>query len=235
MSKRSIHAVVRFGLGQRGLEPLPTDPEAWLAAQLDAADLLLTSYGPDAMSAFNVWHLEDVGNIQFGKGLATQQPHFIGDRYQSDRRWAMHALISSSQPFRERLVTFWANHFTVSARAGGGVLALVGAFVQEAIRPHITGSFDEMLSAAFHHPGMLYYLNNEDSIGPNSESAGVIGRGLNAPRSALNYKGLKARPLLVAHQTTNQDSLLESYLESEITPVENPLCQHILVAFVFDD
>ena len=45
----------------------------------------------------------------------------------------------------------------------------------------------------------------------------------------LNHERLKTGPFLVAHQTTNQDSLPQSYLESEITRVENPLCQHVLV------
>src|ERR1039457_3915722 len=49
-----------------------------------------------------------------------------------------------------------------------------------------------------------------------------------AAGTALNHERLKTRPFLVAHQTSNQDSLPESYLESEITRVENPLCQHVL-------
>jgi hypothetical protein len=56
----------------------------------------------------------------------------------------------------------------------------------------------------------------------------MVPRAAPAPRSALDHKGLKALPLLVAHQTTNQESLPQSYLESEITRLENPLCQHIL-------
>jgi hypothetical protein len=42
-----------------------------------------------------------------------------------------------------------------------------------------------------------------------------------AAGTALNHERLKTRPFLVAHQTSNQDSLPESYLESEITRVEN--------------
>ncbi|HET7154101.1 MAG TPA: DUF1800 family protein [Hyphomicrobiaceae bacterium] len=45
-------------------------------------------------------------------------------------------------PFRERLVWFWSNHFTVSAEKAL-VFALVGSFEREAIRPHVTGSFTE--------------------------------------------------------------------------------------------
>jgi len=50
-----------------------------------------------------------------------------------------------------------------------------------------------------------------------------------APGTPLNHKWLKTRPFLVAHQSTNQDSLPQSYLESDFTLVENPLCQHVLV------
>jgi uncharacterized protein (DUF1800 family) len=179
MSLRSLQAAVRFGLGQRGTEPTPSDPEAWLAAQLDAPDPILTSGGPDLASAFEVCHQEDVAGAQFGRGETMTSPHFIGDRYWSDREWAMQVLIGSSLPFRERLVTFWANHFTVSSRASGLTMAFTGAYVQEAIRPHVTGNFQEMLSAVMHHPAMLYYLNNADSVGPSSETGRALSHGLN--------------------------------------------------------
>ncbi len=166
-------------MGQRATEALPENPEAWLAAQLDSPDAVLSQERPDSGSAFAVWRKEDAGNEQFAKGMGAKPPAFIGDRYASDRRWIMHTMIASSQPFRERLVQFWANHFTVSARAGNGVLALAAAYVQEAIRPHVTGRFADMLSAVMHHPGMLYYLNNVESVGPSSPSGRSTGKGLN--------------------------------------------------------
>lgn len=177
MDPRSIHAVVRFGLGQRGMQTPPVDPEAWLAEQLNKPDAVLAEPGPDSASAFDVIHLEEVQGVQHNKGMSAQ-PHFIGDRYQADRKQAMHAMIASADPFRERLVAFWANHFTVSGRAGGKVLALLGAYVREAIRPHVAGKFEDMLKAVMHHPAMLYYLNNADSVGPASPN-GRKGRGLN--------------------------------------------------------
>jgi uncharacterized protein (DUF1800 family) len=54
-----------------------------------------------------------------------------------------------------------------------------GAYEREAIRPHVTGRFADMLIAVCSHPAMLLYLDNLFSIGPNSE-IGVRGRrGLN--------------------------------------------------------
>jgi hypothetical protein len=38
MDMLTAHAFVRFGLGRRGAEPLPSDPVAWLLDQLEQPD-----------------------------------------------------------------------------------------------------------------------------------------------------------------------------------------------------
>ena len=80
--------------------------------------------------------------------------------------------------FGERLALFWANHFTVSG-ADQYVRITAGAFEREAIRPHLTGRFRDMLAAAESHPAMLLYLNNERSMGPNSPAGKRQSKGLN--------------------------------------------------------
>src|SRR5207302_1332836 len=89
---------------------------------------------------------------------------------------ADHALTTPA-PFRERLVRFWANHFTISLRQPA-CAAVAGAIVEEAIRPHVTGRFSDMLLAVMRHPAMLLYLNNVVSIGPNSPAGLRRNRGL---------------------------------------------------------
>ncbi|MDP9104194.1 MAG: DUF1800 family protein, partial [Pseudomonadota bacterium] len=69
--------------------------------------------------------------------------------------------------FRERWTLFWCNHFTVAAKNQDTTVA-VGPFEREAIRPHVFGSFSELLLASSMHPGMLLYLDQAQSIGPNS-------------------------------------------------------------------
>jgi uncharacterized protein (DUF1800 family) len=81
--------------------------------------------------------------------------------------------------FRERLVLFWSNHFCISARKGGGVRIVAGAYEREVIRPHVFGRFEDMLLAAEKHPAMLLYLDNQQSIGPNSRGGQRQQRGLN--------------------------------------------------------
>lgn len=71
---------------------------------------------------------------------------------------------------RERLVAFWSDHFTVKGRFGAwrsGTLP----YVEEAIRPHVTGRFADMLRAASMHPMMLLFLDQHRSIGPQSRAA----------------------------------------------------------------
>ena len=85
---------------------------------------------------------------------------------------------STAQPLRERLVRFWSNHFVVSV-SKGQTIALVGAFEREAIRPHVTGRFADMLQAVEHHPAMQLYLDNAQSIGPDSVAGKMVGKGLN--------------------------------------------------------
>jgi len=77
------------------------------------------------------------------------------------------AAIESDVPFRERLVHFWSNHFTVSAKRPQIAIA-VGAFEREALRPHIFGRFADLLVSVTQHPVMLIYLDNFISFGPNS-------------------------------------------------------------------
>jgi uncharacterized protein (DUF1800 family) len=81
--------------------------------------------------------------------------------------------------FVERLVAFWTNHFCVSTVKGGFVRISAGAFERDAIRPHVLGCFRDMLQAVESHPAMLFYLDNQQSIGPNSAAGQRTGRGLN--------------------------------------------------------
>jgi uncharacterized protein (DUF1800 family) len=81
--------------------------------------------------------------------------------------------------FVERLVWFWSNHFAVSGVKGPKVVATAGSYEREAIRPHVLGQFGDMLRAAEQHPTMLFYLDNQNSIGPNSKQGNRNGKGLN--------------------------------------------------------
>jgi uncharacterized protein (DUF1800 family) len=81
--------------------------------------------------------------------------------------------------FVERLVVFWSNHFCISAGKGGLARMWAGSFEREAIRPHVLGRFGDMLQAVEQHPAMLFFLDNQQSLGPESRAGENRKRGLN--------------------------------------------------------
>lgn len=78
------------------------------------------------------------------------------------------AALTTDQPFRERLVHFWSNHFVVSA-AKPTAFSMPASFERDVARTHVAHRFEDMLIASSKHPAMLFYLDNYTSIGPNSK------------------------------------------------------------------
>jgi uncharacterized protein (DUF1800 family) len=74
---------------------------------------------------------------------------------------------------------FWSNHFCISAAKGGLARMWAGSFEREAIRPHVLGRFADMLKAVEQHPAMLFFLDNQQSLGPDSRVGINRNRGLN--------------------------------------------------------
>jgi uncharacterized protein (DUF1800 family) len=103
----------------------------------------------------------------------------VRDVFQAETMARLDAAKAPLIGFRERLVLFWSNHFCISARKNGATRILAGAYEREVIRPNVFGRFEDMLIAAERHPAMLVYLDNEQSIGPNSRGGQRRQKGLN--------------------------------------------------------
>ena len=86
--------------------------------------------------------------------------------------------ITTSDGFRERLTRFWADHFTAPA-TGSRWRHLAYPNIEQTIRPHVAGSFADMLSAAVMSPMLIEYLSQNRSVGPNSRVGQNSERGLN--------------------------------------------------------
>ncbi|MGO4409317.1 MULTISPECIES: DUF1800 domain-containing protein [unclassified Brevundimonas] len=80
--------------------------------------------------------------------------------------------------FAERWALFWANAFTVSSTKFQAAV-FMGQYEREAIRPHVFGRFEDLAVAAETHPAMLLYLDQAQSIGPNSPAGERRQAGLN--------------------------------------------------------
>ena len=175
MNNDVAQALIRFGLGRRGTEPAPADPHGWLAAQIAAPDPALAPGAfPGAPSTAEA--LAAIHQVRQQKPAPDDNP--IRPLFREEQARLAGWAATTPAPFRERLVWFWANHFTVSIR-GAGVAATGGAYLREAIRPHVTGRFADLLLAVMRHPAMLLYLDNAQSVGPDSPAGQRGGRGLN--------------------------------------------------------
>ncbi|AMN40130.1 DUF1800 domain-containing protein [Rhodoplanes sp. Z2-YC6860] len=117
------------------------------------------------------------------------------------------AALTADIGFAERLVWFWSNHFCISADK---IPSMAGAYEREAIRPHVLGRFGDMLLAAESHPAMLFYLDNWDSIGPNSVAGINRSKGLNENL---------AREILELHTL----GVRSGYTQSDVTSFANVL------------
>ncbi len=112
-------------------------------------------------------------------GPAQSEPPLPQKTYREEARVRFHAMLEPLGGLGDRLLAFWSNHFAVSVNKSPQVRAFAGLLEREAIRPHLFGRFAEMLLAVETHPAMLLYLDNQQSIGPNSRAGARRGRGLN--------------------------------------------------------
>jgi uncharacterized protein (DUF1800 family) len=200
-SKQAFHASNRFGLGARPgeLGSIGSDPRGWLHSQLESGphtDGWLAQIAPshETLGEFlREFHRirslkksakRDANGSEQREALADMR-RALKDRLTSTRLRQlgarMQAGVDTTEPFRERLVHFWSNHFTVSM-AGGKRLIVTScpAFEAETVRRHLDGHFADMLVAVEQHPVMLAYLDNLQSLGPSSRAGRRrSGRGLN--------------------------------------------------------
>ena len=202
MDTRAAQALVRFGLGRRAGEPLPPDPAAWLLDQLRQPDP--THLVDPPTTAAGLAALREDRETKPPPGESRSRALF---RAQAAAQLAN--AVTTPAPFRERLVWFWTNHFVISLKRSQ-CTAVAAAFVEEAIRPHVTGPFSDMVLAVMRHPAMLLYLDNVGSFGPDSPLGQRTHRGLNENL---------ARECMELHTV----SPLAGYTQSDVTSFANIL------------
>jgi len=76
----------------------------------------------------------------------------------------------SDRQLEEVMTDFWFNHFNVFINKGPDRY-LVTAYERDVIRPNSLGKFKDLLFSTAKSPAMLFYLDNWQSVGPNSEFA----------------------------------------------------------------
>lgn len=178
------HAAIRFGFGPSPGAEMPRTREAMLALlngpDLAAADWPIAGFDEKAAAERALGLLrkarrEKVAGAEEDFKAANRAALVVSA---GEMRHALLRAITSPDGLRERLVRFWADHFSVNAR-GKGLRDVTSGYIEDAIRPNITGNFRDLLRAASLHPVMLIYLDQVLSIGPQSRIGQRAGRGLN--------------------------------------------------------
>jgi uncharacterized protein (DUF1800 family) len=101
------------------------------------------------------------------KKILQQQARQVTNQAIEARLWRS---IYSQRQLNEVMVDFWYNHFNVHSEKGIDKL-WVGAYEQQALRPHALGNFRDLLGATARHPAMLFYLDNWRNSVPNSSQS----------------------------------------------------------------
>jgi uncharacterized protein (DUF1800 family) len=160
------------------------------AAKADRRNLSMNMVAPDAAAPSTAMKgapgggadatLMMKGDAEKPQAANPSQPlNVIQKTYRSEALARIQRATIADCGFVERLVVFWSNHFCISANKGEPARIWAGSFEREAIRPHVLGRFGDMLKAVEQHPAMLFFLDNQQSLGPDSRAGQNRKRGLN--------------------------------------------------------
>ncbi|PYY04379.1 MAG: DUF1800 domain-containing protein [Acidobacteria bacterium] len=129
--------------------------------------------------------------------------------------------IYSERQLDEVMTDFWMNHFNVFINKGPDRYMLT-SYERDVIRPHVLGKFKDLLVATAKSPAMLFYLDNWQSIGPNSDQARFggqrpgKGRLRRGPFGMIVYQPPRPRREQTPQQKTKRPSGLNENYAREI-------------------
>ena len=238
--KTAALALHRFGFGPTGdsIAAIAADPRGAVLAELERpnagrVEADLPSSGEAARAVFDfraarraqqklALRLEKTANTgedaltEFGKSLAPagdsapHEPPLPQRLLLREAQVRFDAATGADIGFVERLVWFWSNHFCISADK---IVAMAGPYEREAIRPHVLGRFADMLLAVESHPAMLFYLDNVESMGPDSIAGINRDKGLNEnlARETLELHTLGVRSGYTQADVTNFAKVLTGW------------------------
>ncbi len=83
--------------------------------------------------------------------------------------------VYSERQLQEVMVDFWQNHFNVFA-GKAAVRWYIPSYERDVLRKHALGNFKDLVVGTAQHPAMLFFLDNFESVSPNTQTAAGNGR-----------------------------------------------------------
>ena len=136
---------------------LPLEQRMALASSTPEAQkkMLLADFSPREREIFSAM------------GGGPDAAHVVDEEFMQAK--IVRAILSERQ-LQEVMTDFWFNHFNVFLYKETDQI-YAPSYERDAIRPHALGKFRDLLLATAQHPAMLVYLDNWQSIGPDSQVA----------------------------------------------------------------
>lgn len=160
-----VHAVNRLSFGPGPLdidEASKMGIQAYINQQLNPTEIPLPVSLDEKLKKLTTIGMTP-GQLQeytnFNKKVNERNHKAIRNVLQESMQARLLRAIESPRQLYEVMVDFWYNHFNVASTKGPGKI-WVGAYENEAIRPHALGKFLDLLRATAQHPAMLFYLDN---------------------------------------------------------------------------
>jgi uncharacterized protein (DUF1800 family) len=135
--------------------------------------------------------------------------------------------IYSDRQLEAVMTDFWLNHFNVYVKKNQNEPYLLPAYERDVVRPNALGHFEDLLVATAKSPAMLMYLDNWQSVGPDSVAAKRGKRVANLAQNpqvkqALKDRGLNenyARELMELHTVGVECEVSQDHPVSALNPV----------------
>jgi len=160
----------------------PSDVEAVLALAPDARMQRLIGMSPQEMMSFQAG-LRQQERPRLMQGLSPAQMEVIAAVQGPVRVVGAEALESrllrdvySDRQLQAVMADFWLNHFSVYVRKNQNEPYYLPAYQNQVVLPRALGKFEDLLVATAKSPAMLMYLDNWQSIGPDSLAAKRVGQ-----------------------------------------------------------
>ncbi|HUD54039.1 MAG TPA: DUF1800 domain-containing protein [Terracidiphilus sp.] len=173
--------------GQMNMVPAAPQPAA---PQFDQAEINLILDFPPQQRLVRLASMREPEFDEFFKSLKPLQRAMLDAGLTPDQREVVGALenperlvveelaaqrltcdIYSTAQLQEVMTDFWLNHFNVFLHKNETTPYYLVSYERDVIRPLALGKFEDLLEATAHSPAMLIYLDNAESIGPDSLAA----------------------------------------------------------------
>ncbi|HZP07369.1 MAG TPA: DUF1800 family protein [Terracidiphilus sp.] len=137
----------------------------------------LAAMEPPAFESF-IRSLRGPQRIKLNADLSPELKETVAD-LENPQRLVVAELISqrlardiySNAQLQEVMTDFWLNHFNVFLHKNEETPYYLVSYERDVIRPLALGKFEDLLEAVAHSPAMMLYLDNAESIGPDSPAA----------------------------------------------------------------